>query len=113
MRRDDAYLLDMLLASRDAVQFADGLTFLQFERSRLHQNAILKAIETIGEAAAQISQETRQAYSEIPWPEIIGMRNRLVHGYFDVNLERVWETVQQNIPRLIFLIEPLVPPEVT
>ena len=94
MRRDDAYLLDMLLASRDAVQFAAGLTFLQFERSRLHQNAILKAIETIGEAAAQISRETKQAHSEIPWPEIIGMRNRLVHGYFDVNLERVWETVQ-------------------
>ena len=113
MRRDDAYLLDMLLAAQDAVEFASGLTFPQFERSRLHQNAILKAIEVVGEAAARISQEARQAHSEIPWPEIIGMRNRLVHAYFEVNLERVWETVRQDIPRLIPLIEPLVPPEAT
>ena len=64
MRRDDAaYLLDMLLSARDAAEFAAGLTFAQFERSRLHQNAILKAIEIIGEAATRISEETRQAHS--------------------------------------------------
>ena len=81
MRRDDAaYLLDMLLSARDAAEFAAGLTFPQFERSRLHQNATLKAIEVIGEAAARISEKTRQAHPGIPWPEIIGMRNRLVHG---------------------------------
>ena len=112
MRRDDAaYLLDMLLSARDAAEFAAGLTFPQFERSRLHQNAILKAIEIIGEAAACISEETRQAHPGIPWPEIIGMRNRLVHAYFEVDLKRVWKTAQQDIPRLIDLIEPLVPPE--
>ena len=77
MRRDDAaYLLDMLLSARDAAEFAAGLTFPQFERSRLHQNATLKAIEVIGEAAARISEKTRQAHPGIPWPEIIGMRNR-------------------------------------
>ena len=114
MRRDDtAYLLDMLLAARDAVDFADGVTFAQFEQSRLHQNAILKAIEIVGEAAARIDNETRQAHSEIPWSEIIGMRNRLVHAYFEVDLTRVWETVQDDLPRLIKLIEPLVPPETT
>ena len=112
MRRDDAaYLLDMLLSARDAVEFAAGLTFPQFERSRLHQNAILKAIEVIGEAAARISEKTRQAHPGIPWPEIIGMRNRLVYAYFEVDLKRVWKTAQQDIPRLIDLIEPLVPPE--
>ena len=66
MRRDDAYLLDMLLAERDAVEFSAGLTFLQFERSRLHQSAILKAIEIIGEAAARISKETKQAHPVVP-----------------------------------------------
>ena len=111
MRRDDAYLLDMLLAARDAVEFSAGLTFLQFERSRLHQSAILKAIEIIGEAAARISKETKQAHPVVPWPEIIGMRNYLVHAYFEVDLKRVWKTAQQDIPRLIDLIEPLVPPE--
>ena len=112
MRRDDAaYLLDILLSARDAAEFTAGLTFPQFENSRLHQNAILKAIEIIGEAAGRISEETRHAHPEIPWPEIIGMRNRLVHAYFDVDLKHVWKTAQQDIPRLIDLIEPLVPPD--
>ena len=110
MRHDDAYLLDMLLSARDAAEFAAGLTFPQFEQSQLHQNAILKAIEIIGEAA-RISEETKQAHPGIPWPEIIGMRNRLVHAYFEVDLKRVWKTAQQDIPRLIDIIEPLVPPE--
>ena len=75
------------------------------------QLAILKAVEIIGEAASQVSAETRKAHQEIPWSNIIGMRNRLVHGYFDVNLERVWETVQRDIPRLISQLELLVTPE--
>lgn len=111
MRRDDAYLLDMLLAGRDAAEFAAGLTFPEFQRSKLHQNAVLKAIETVGEAAARVSGETRVAHPDIPWNEIIGMRNRLVHAYFDINLRRVWTTVQQDIPRLIAMLEPLLPPE--
>ena len=111
MRRDDAYLLDMLLAARDAVEFAAGLTFPQFQQSRLNQNAILKAIEIIGEAAACVSTDTKEAHPEIPWSKIIGMRNRLVHAYFEVNLGRVWQTVQRDVPHLIPLLEPLVPPE--
>ncbi len=110
-RDDDAYLLDMLLAARDAVNFATGLTYAQFEQSRLHQNAILKVIEIIGEAAARISTETKLVYLDIPWPVIIGMRNRLVHAYFELNLQRVWDTVQYDLPDLIELIEPLIPRE--
>ena len=111
MLRDDARLLDMLLAARDALDFVSGLTFPQFEQSRLHRHAVLKAVEIIGEAAANVSSETRQSHDEIPWNEIIGMRNRLVHAYFDVNPVRVWETVQQDIPRLVSFLEPLVPSE--
>lgn len=110
-RNDSSYLLDMLLAARDAVGFARGLTYAQFGESRLHQNAILKAIEIVGEAAARITSETKQAHPDIAWPEIIGMRNRLVHGYFEVNLKRVWETVQDDLPRLIALIQAQIPPE--
>ncbi len=110
-RDDDAYLLDMLLAARDGVRFASGLTFEQFEGSRLQQYAVLKAIEIIGEAAAHISLETKNSHPDIPWTEIIGMRNRLVHGYFEVDIERVWGTVQDDLPRLISKIGPLVPPE--
>ena len=111
MRRDDAYLLDMLLAARDAVEFATGLTLPQFKRNRLHQHAVLKAIEIVGEAAARIGPETRRAHPDIPWPEVIGMRNRLVHAYFDVDVGLVWDTVQNDLPPLIARLEPLVPPE--
>ena len=112
MRRDDAsFLLDMLMAARDAVDFASGLTYDRFVQSRLHQHAIIKAVEIVGEAAARISNETKEAHADIPWAEIVGMRHRLVHAYFEVNLQRLWDTVHQDLPTLIAQLEPLVPPE--
>ena len=110
MPRDDhAYLMDMLLAAQDAARFAVGLTFSQFEKSRLHQYAILKAIEVIGEAATRVSAETKKNHPDVPWSEIIGMRIRLVHGYFEVNLKRVWDTVQTDLSTLIDQVEQIVP----
>ena len=111
MRRDDAWMLDMLLAARNAVKFAAPLTFSEFENDYLHQLAILKSIEIIGEAASRISEETKTKQPDIPWTEIIGMRNRLVQGYFDIRLDRVWQTVQNDLPPLIAQLEGLVPPE--
>jgi uncharacterized protein with HEPN domain len=111
MRDDAAYLLDILIAARDAQSFVSGVSWEQFERSRLHQNAVLKAIEIIGEAAGRVSNEAKATHTEIPWPEIIGMRHRLVHGYFEVDIRKVWDTVEHDLPSLIALIEPLVPPE--
>ncbi len=109
MRRSEAYLLDMLINARKAVKFATGLSYEKFTQSDLHQNAILKSIEIIGKAASHVGAETREAHSEIPWHQIIGMRNRLVHGYFEVNFIRVWDTVKQDLPALIAQLEPLVP----
>lgn len=111
MRRDDSYLLDMLLAAREAKEFTTDLSFEKFQQNRVVQLAVLKAIEVIGEAASRVSAESTEAHPEIAWTKIIGMRNRLVHGYFNVNLKRVWETVQQDIPGLISQLEPLVPPQ--
>ena len=111
MRRDDAWLLDMLLAARRAVEFAAPLTFSEFENGDLHQLAILKAVEIIGEAASRISEETKAGHPDIPWAEIIGLRNRLVHAYFAIQLDIVWQTVQEDLPPLIAQIGPLVPPE--
>ena len=111
MRRDDILLLDMLLAARDAVEFADGLTIEAFERNRMAQRAVLKSVEIVGEAASRIGSETRAAHPEIPWAGIVGLRNRLVHEYSNVNLRRVWEVVQRDIPRLIPQLESLVPPD--
>lgn len=111
MWRDDAYLLDMFIAARKAKEFSTGLTWEEFDRSSLHQHAIMKVIENVGEAARKISDETKAAHPEIPWSDIIGMRNRLIHDYFRIDLEKLWDTVQQDIPKLIPLLEPLIKPE--
>ena len=76
----------MLLAAREAGKFTAGLTFTEFRRNRMAQLAILKAVEVVGEAASQVSPEGKKAHPEIPWAKIIGMRNRLVHGYFQCQL---------------------------
>ena len=111
MQRDEALLLDILIAARRAVRFLEGMTWGAFEQSELHQNAVMRPLEIIGEAARRVSQDTRDAYPDLPWAQMIGMRNRLIHEYFRVNLTTVWETVQDDLPSLIALIEPLVPPE--
>lgn len=111
MERDEAYLLDILIAARKALRFVEGMTWEGFQQSELHQNAVMRPLQIIGEAARLVSQQTRQAHPEIPWEQMIGMRNRLIHEYFRVNLKTVWETVQNDLPRLIALMEPLVPPE--
>lgn len=112
MRRDDAArMLDMLLAARDAAAFANGRTRDDLDGDRQLLLALIKAVEIIGEAAAHVSEDTKSAHPEIPWARIVGMRNRLVHGYFDVRLDTVWNTVREDIPALSARLEPLVPPE--
>lgn len=111
MRRDDVLLLDMLQAAREAVELSDGLTFAAFERNRMAQLAILKTVEIVGEAASRVGADAKEAHPEIPWTDIVGMRNRLVHEYFDIDLAQVWETVKRDIPRLIPQLERLIPPE--
>jgi uncharacterized protein with HEPN domain len=111
MARDDAYLLDMLIAARDAMSFLEGVSAEEFAGSRIHQQAVTKALETIGEAAVRVSEPTRAAHPEVPWREIIGMRHRLVHGYFEIDLDKVWDTVRNDLPPLIAKLELLVPPE--
>ena len=111
MRHDEALLLDMLLAAREAVDLASGMTFAAFEQNRTAQLAIMKTIEIVGEAASRVSAGTKEMNPDVPWSGIVGMRNRLVHGYFDVNLLRVWETVEQDVPRLVTQLERLVSEE--
>lgn len=111
MWRDDAYLLDMLLAASEVRQFTDGVSFDEFESNRLLQHAVIRLVQIIGEAANSVSEEFKQAHPEIPWRGMVGMRNRLVHHYFRVATDKVWEVVQKDIPPLIRVIEPLVPPD--
>jgi uncharacterized protein with HEPN domain len=73
--------------------------------------AIIKTIEIIGEAASKVSATCKAENSNIPWRDIIDMRNRLSHGYFDVDLDIVWETVQTDIPNIIKALSQIIPPK--
>lgn len=73
--------------------------------------SLVKEIETVGEAASQVTDPTLQELTGIPWNSTIAMRNRLVHVYFSINLDILWNTVQEDLPGLIDLLERSVPPE--
>ncbi len=108
MQRDDrSYLLDMLVAAGDAIAYLEGLSYADFERNREKQRAIFNAVQEIGEAASRITPEFRDAHPAIPWRKIVGMRNRLVHAYFDIELDLVWDTVRNDLPALTDRIEAL------
>jgi uncharacterized protein with HEPN domain len=111
MWRDDALLLDILLATRDARQFVENLDWPAFQASRLHQAAVIRCLEIMGEAAARVSAPSRATHSDIPWRLMADMRNRLIHGYDEVRLDVVWAVVQQELPRLIEVLASLVPPD--
>ena len=74
--------------------------FEEFKNSKLYQDAIIRKLEVIGEASNNISKELKGEYNEVPWAEMKGIRNRLIHAYFGVNLNIVWEVLITEIPKL-------------
>lgn len=111
MWRDDACLLDMLIAARKIRGFSQGVTYERFLADELMQHAMMRLIQILGEAARKVSPEFREAHPEIPWQGIIGMRNRMVHEYFRIIPAKVWEVIEGEVPALIPLLGPLVPSE--
>ena len=107
---DEARLRHMLDAAREALIFVAGKRRADLDSSRQLTLALVKCIEIIGEAAAKVTEATRQRHPSIPWPAIVGMRNRLIHGYWEIDLDRVWDTVTKNLPDLVPLLEKSVPP---
>jgi uncharacterized protein with HEPN domain len=109
MLRDDATVLDALKAARLAVECKGGLDRAAFLDDRKTQSAILHQLLVLGEAVKRLSDGFRSAHPEIPWRMIAGMRDRIIHGYDQVDLSEVWKTVSSDVPRLIALLEPLAP----
>ena len=103
----------MLAAAKEVMEFAAGKTRMDLEKDRLHMLAIIKSIEIIGEAASKVTETFKTENDNIPWNDIINMRNRLIHAYFDVNLDIVWQTVKTDLPDLIKALEEIIPPEET
>jgi uncharacterized protein with HEPN domain len=102
---DLARLHHMLDAAREAILFAQGRTSEDLHQDRMLLLSLVKEIEIIGEASSRMSPEVRAAVAGIPWSQMMAMRNRLTHGYFDWDAERIWDTVTSDLPNLVPVLE--------
>ncbi len=106
--RDRLHLIHMRDAAQLAQQFVKNRKREDLDDDRIFQLGLAKALELVGESASQISDEFRAQQTEIPWNKIIGMRHILVHNYWRVKLDVVWETTQADIPDLIDRLQRLI-----
>lgn len=100
VRDDRAYINEALDAIGRASAFMGELSLDAFLEDEKTQSAVVRQIEIVGEACGKVSRSLRAAHPEIPWAEIVAMRNYLIHEYFGVDPEMVWETVRQDLPGL-------------
>lgn len=108
-RHDDSIRVrHMLDAARKAREFARGRSRQELGTNQQLTFSLTHLLEIVGTAAGKVSEEYRKAHPGIPWPQIVGMRNRLVHAYFDVDVDEIWRTVQEDLPPLIAELEKLI-----
>jgi len=101
MKRDDTvYLKHIFDAIERTQEYLAGVSYDQFAQSHLLQDGVVRQLEIIGEAARNISEVFKKVHAELPWDKMVGMRNRLIHAYFAVNLPIVWDTAQTDLPPL-------------
>lgn len=99
------YIEDILEALEKIKDYINGLTFSEFEQDNKTVDAVVRNFEILGEATKQIPDKIRNKYPDIPWKEMAGMRDKLIHAYFGVNLEVVWETMNKRLPKVKLMIE--------
>ncbi len=98
--KDLVRLKHMLDSSHAILEFTKGKKRTSLNTSRLLFSAVLREFEILGEAAGKVSDKTKNKFSDIPWKQLIGMRNRLIHAYFDVDRDIVWKTIREYVPLL-------------
>jgi len=99
--RDRVFIAQMVEGAEAALEFSEGHTAESFAGDRLVGFAVVRAIQLVGQAPRGVSEPVRRAHQDIPWPQMIGMRNVVVHDYADVDLALVWKTVRDDLPSLI------------
>ena len=98
----------MLDAVREVLEFSTGKSRSDLDNDRMLNLSLVHLLEIIGEAAVDISPEFSKKYPLVPWSEIVGMRNRLIHGYYDIDLDIVWRTIKEDVPPLITELEKII-----
>lgn len=101
-RHDDGVRIQhMIDHAREAIDLASQRTRADLDRDRIFNLAMVRLLEIIGEAAARVTEVGRERYPRVQWPEIVGMRNRIVHGYDQINFDIVWTVITQDLPALL------------
>lgn len=111
MRRDVTLFGDMLGAAHKIQRFTENLTRDDFETNEMAQSAVMREFQVIGEAARMVTDEAKAKYTSIPWHSIAGMRNRIIHAYFNIDLDILWKTLHTDLPVLITELQKVIPLE--
>jgi uncharacterized protein with HEPN domain len=98
----------MLTHAREVRDLCAGRTREVLDGNRLLNLAVVRLLEIVGEAATRVADQDRTAHPEIPWREIVGLRNRLIHGYDEVDFDVLWSVITQDVPPLVEALEPIV-----
>ena len=110
-RRDSDFLSDIQEAIRRAMAYTAGMTYETFLADNKTQDAVIRNLEIIGEATKNLSTELRAKYPDVPWKSMAGARNRLIHDYFGVNLDIVWEIVTIDLPKVVSQLDKILEQE--